>query len=310
MFNLPKNILLVMSLILCLLMAASMISFLLKKRYPSRDYKELGLRIKSWWWMILILFFVLSMGTNTSVVFFGFLSFIALKEFFSIVDLRQTDRRVLFWAYLSIPVQYYFIYIDWYHMFLIFIPVYVFLFLPIRMLLIGQTQGFIRSIGIIHWAIMLTVFCISHLAYLLKLPVKNLDAGQIGLLIYLLGTTQLNDVCQYLWGKSLGKHKIIPKISPSKTWEGFLGGVVTISVISGFIAPFLTPLSHQEGVVFGAVISVSGFFGDVVISSVKRDLQIKDSGQLIPGHGGILDRVDSLIYTAPIFFHLLNYSVY
>ena len=157
---------------------------------------------------------------------------------------------------------------------------------------------------------MLTVYSISYIAYLLVLPEKNSQAGVIGPVLFLLFITQFNDVCQYIWGKILGKHPIIPKVSPNKTWEGFLGGVTTTTISSGFIAPLLTPLDFYQGLIAGAIIGVSGFIGDVVISSVKRDLQIKDSGHLIPGHGGILDRLDSLTYTAPLFFHYYHYVIY
>lgn len=310
MNNLPHNLLLAMLFVLMLLIAASAISIALKVKNPNRDYSNLRQRIKSWWWMIALIFAALVMGKKSSVIFFGFLSFLALKEFCSIASLRQADRRVLFWAYLSIPVQYYFVYIGWYGMFIIFIPVYMFLFLPIRMVLIGQNQGFIKSAATIQWALMLTVFCISHIAYLLTLPVKNDAAGNIGLVLFLLFITQFNDVSQYIWGKLFGKNKIIPKVSPNKTWEGFLGAVMTITICSGFTAPLLTPLTFELGLIFGFIISVSGFFGDVVISSVKRDLEIKDSSKLIPGHGGILDRIDSLMYTAPLFFHMIYYFSY
>ena len=157
---------------------------------------------------------------------------------------------------------------------------------------------------------MLTVFCISHIPYLLMLPVKNEQAGAIGLVLYLLFMTQLNDVSQYVWGKSFGKNKILPKVSPNKTWEGFLGGICTIMICSAFIAPFLTPLSLKQGLLAGSLIALAGFIGDVVISVVKRDLEIKDSGSLIPGHGGILDRFDSLTFTAPLFFHFIYYLIY
>ena len=310
MNNLPHNSLLAMLFVLMLLIAASAISIVLKVKNPNRDYSNLRQRIKSWWWMIALIFAALVMGKKSSVIFFGFLSFLALKEFCSIASLRQADRRVLFWAYLAIPVQYYFVYIGWYGMFIIFIPVYMFLFLPIRMVLIGQNQGFIKSAATIQWALMLTVFCISHIAYLLTLPVKNDAAGSIGLVLFLLFITQFNDVSQYIWGKLFGRNKIIPKVSPNKTWEGFLGAVITITICSGFAAPLLTPLTFELGLIFGFIISISGFFGDVVISSVKRDLEIKDSGNLIPGHGGILDRIDSLMYTAPLFFHMLYYFAY
>jgi phosphatidate cytidylyltransferase len=252
----------------------------------------------------------LVMGRKTSLVFFAFLSFLALKELLSIVPTRQADRRVIFWAYLSIPFQYYWVYIGWYGMFIIFIPVYTFLFLPMRMVLTGETRGFIRAAGIIHWAVMLTVFCLSHIAYLLALPVKNADAGAIGLVLFLLFMTQFNDVCQYIWGKLAGRHGIIPKVSPNKTWEGFAGGLMTITLCGALTGPLPTPLTRVTGLLAGALIGITGFIGDVVISAVKRDLQIKDSGTLIPGHGGILDRLDSLIYTSPIFFHFIYYFYY
>lgn len=309
-FDIPPHSFLAMLAVIALLIIASSISFLLRLKNPDRDYRELQLRIRSWWWIILTLFMVLVVSRNTAITFFGFISFLALKEFLSIVPTRQADRRVIFWAYLSIPLQYYWVGMGWYGMFIIFIPVYLFLFLPLRMVLIGETDGFIRAAGILHWAVMLTVFAMSHMAYLLILPEKNALAGNIGLALFLLFVTEFNDVCQYIWGKTLGRHKIIPKVSPGKTWEGFIGGLVTITLCAGAIAPYLTPLTFENGLWAGAIIGASGFIGDVVLSSVKRDLHIKDSGTLIPGHGGILDRLDSLMYTAPLFFHFLYYVAY
>jgi len=310
MNSIPTNSLYAMLAVLGLLVVASTIRVLIEKRNPAKDYTELKQRIQSWWIMIAILFSVLIFHKSTTVIFFGFLSFLALKEFLSIVPLRQSDRNVVFWAYLAIPIQYYWVWQEWYGMFVIFIPVYMFLFLPFRMVLIGETKGFIKAAGIIHWASMLTVFCLSHIAYLIVLPEKNIAAGPLGLVLFLIFMTQFNDVCQYVWGKCLGKHKIIPKVSPNKTWEGFLGGFATVTICSGFVAPLLTPLSFQQGLLAGGLISGAGFVGDVVISSVKRDLKIKDSGSLIPGHGGILDRMDSLTFTSPLFFHFLYYLVY
>ncbi|VAW63249.1 Phosphatidate cytidylyltransferase [hydrothermal vent metagenome] len=293
-----------------LLATATIVQLLMALKNPHRDYHELYQRIMSWWWITGLLFGFLYMGKNAAIVFFAFVSFLALREFMSILPTRQADRNVLFWAYLSIPLQYYWVGSGWYGMFIIFIPVYMFLFIPMRMVFKGETDGFIKAAGVIHWAVMLTVFSISHIAFLLVLPDMNVLAGGVGLVLYLLFITQFNDINQYIWGKLFGKHKITPKVSPNKTWEGFLGGLLTITLIAGFIAPFLTPLTRSEGFLAGLIISVGGFIGDVVISAVKRDLKIKDSGHLIPGHGGVLDRMDSLIYTAPLFFHYIYYLHY
>ncbi len=299
-----------MAVVFALLTIASIVRRLITHNNPDKDYTELTQRIQSWWWMIGILFASMSIDTRYAIILFGFISFLALKEFLSIVPTRLNDRKVIFWAYMSIPLQYYFISIQWYGMFIIFIPIYIFLLLPMRMVLIGETKGFIKAAGIMHWAVMLTVFCLSHIAYLFVLPEKNLAAGNMGLVIFLLFMTQFNDVSQYIWGKALGKHKIIPKVSPNKTWEGFLGATLTIALVSALIGPYLTPLSIELSLVAGLLINGFGFIGDVVISAIKRDLEIKDSGHLIPGHGGILDRFDSLIFTAPLFFHYLYYVAY
>lgn len=310
MFGISEHSFYAMLGVFIVLIVATLIYMFINNRNKETDFTELKLRIKSWWWMIAIAFFSLSVSLKTAIIFFAFLSFLALKEFLSIVPIRHVDRRAIFWVYISIPIQYYWVSLEWYGMFIIFIPLYLFLFIPIRLVIIGETDGFINSASVIHWAAMLTVFSISHIAYLLALPVQNILAGSIGPVLFLLFMTQFNDVSQYVFGKLFGKHKIIPKVSPNKTWEGFIGGLCTVTLISGFLAPYLTPLDGYYGYIAGFLISVFGFFGDVVISSLKRDIKIKDTGTLIPGHGGILDRLDSLLYTAPVFFHFLYYIKY
>jgi len=310
MFGIAENSFNGMLGVLTILLVSTLIYQYKQNSNKEVDYTELKLRIKSWWWMIAIVFMSLSFSLKTAIIFFAFLSFLALKEFLSIIPIRHVDRRAIFWVYLSIPLQYYFVSLEWYGMFIIFIPIFLFLFIPIRLVIIGETNGFINSSSVIHWAAILTVFSISHIAYLLTLPVQNELAGNIGPVLFLLFMTQFNDVSQYVFGKLFGKNKIIPKVSPNKTWEGFIGGVVTVTLLSGFIAPYLTSLDMFYGFIAGSIISIFGFFGDVVISSLKRDVNIKDTGSLIPGHGGILDRLDSLLYTAPIFFHFLYYVKY
>lgn len=307
MFDLFDPLNLTMILVLGFLVIAHVISFSLVKLNNIKSPEELLLRLKSWWWIVGLLFVSILSGVTASIVLFGFISFLALKEFLSIVPTRQSDRRVIFWAYLTIPAQYYLVGINWYGLFVIFIPVYAFLILSVRMVLTGKNSGFIHSVGVLHWGMMLTVYSVSHVAGLLVLPLQNAANNGFGLMLFLIMMTQLNDVCQYLFGKWLGRRKIIPAVSPNKTWEGFIGGLVSVTLLAGLVGPLLTPMDFRFSLMAGFIIGVSGFFGDVTISSVKRDLKIKDSGQLLPGHGGILDRIDSLMFTAPLFFHFVRY---
>lgn len=273
-----------------------------------KDHTQLNLRIKSFWIMVPLFTLTVISSKLIAFLFIAYISYLALKEYISLIPTRRADRRVLFWAYLSIPIQLYFIYINWLAMFYLFVPLYMFLVVPLRMVTIGETQGFLKSAGTIHWGIMATVYSIGYLAAFLILPNSiNPAGGGIGLFLTIIFLTVINDVSQYCFGKTFGKNKIIPKVSPNKTVEGFLGGIFTTTTLSILIAPYLTPLTTLEALGAGIIISVSGFIGDVVVSAIKRDLGVKDCGTLIPGHGGILDRLDSLIYTAPLFFH---YTVY
>lgn len=309
--SLPTSVQYAIAGLFLLLVAGSVAERILASRMEAGAHHELRQRINSWWIMVGILLVVLIVGRGASLVFFAVLSFLALREFFSILPVRHTDRRVILALYLMIPVHYYWISLEWYGVFIIFIPVYLFLFIPFALLMLGETKGFIRSATSYQWAVMTTVFAISHVAYLLILPAeRNPAGGPIGLVLYLLFLTQFNDVAQYVWGKTLGKRKIVPKISPNKTWAGFVGGVATTMALAMLLAPWLTPLSMPEGLLAGLLIGVAGFVGDLTVSATKRDLGIKDTGRLIPGHGGILDRIDSLMYTAPLFFHYLYYLKY
>lgn len=274
---------------------------------PSKDYSELSARVRAWWIMAGLFFAAISFSDSVSLVFFGFLSFWAVKEYITLLKTRPADHHSLVLTFLAIPVQYYWIAIGWYGMFIIFIPVFVFLSLPVRLVLSKETAGFVASASQIQWGLMAFVFGLSHLGYLLTVPAYG-ATGVNGrtLLLYLVFVVEMSDVLQYVWGKTLGKHKIIPAVSPNKTWEGFLGGIASATALSLLIR-FLTPFSVAETILVGLIITVAGFCGGAVMSAVKRDFGVKDFGASIPGHGGMLDRVDSLCYAAPIFFHYVRY---
>lgn len=268
------------------------------------DKKNLIERIKSW--VVMIVVFSLAMWSRTStILFFTFVSFLAIKEYFSIITIRKTDIAIIGMFYLFLIAQYYIVYIDWYNLFVIFIPIYIFVGMSILLILTQNTEDFLKTCGLLYLGTMITIYSISHLAYLLNMefviPSKFI-------LIAIVFLTQLNDVYQYICGKSFGKRGIT-KISPNKTLEGFLGGVFLTTVTTLLIGKFVLvlPLTNIVLIVLGMLISVLGFFGDVFMSAIKRDLNIKDTSQLIPGHGGILDRIDSLIFVSPVFFHIIRY---
>ena len=308
--TLSDELIIVISLIIGLLVTASLILFLVKKIFPKTNISELAARTRSWWIMAGMFIGAVFISYNISYFFLAFLSFIAFRELYSVLGFREADRGALFWGILAIPIQYYLAYLAWYGAFIIFIPVVMFLVLPLRLVLKGDTHGITKSMALLQWILMLSVFGISHLAYLLSLPeLPGFSSGGRGLLLFLVFLTEINDVMQFIWGKLLGRHKILPKISPNKTWEGFLGGVISTTVI-GYFLGFLTPLSAPNVILVSALIAIAGFSGDVVISAIKRDKGIKDMGNSIPGHGGVSDRIDPLAYTAPVFFHLVYYIAY
>ncbi len=274
-----------LALPIVILLLVSIWLLLVHYQKPQKNIRELVLRVKTFWLIVGLV------GTSL---------------------LLKPSLAIMFWAYLAIPIQYYFIEVGSYSLMAIFIPVYVFLFLPFRMVLLSETAGFLRSITTIHWGVMMMVYSVSCIAalYLLEPSSNPAGSGATGLIFYLLFLNQLNDAAQFFFGKNFGKHKIIPKVSPNKTVEGFLGGVATSIGVAVLLAPYLTPLSFWHAGILGAIVACSGFIGDITMSALKRDLQIKDTGNLLPGHGGLLDRIDSLVFAAPLFFHYIRYFYY
>jgi phosphatidate cytidylyltransferase len=305
--GLAKPVVIAVLGVYALLIVASIISHLLKRRSGGGP-NELVSRVRSWWVMVTVFAVAVFIYQPLSAVFLALISYLGLKEYFSMIPTRKIDRVVLLIAYLAVPAQFYFAYRAEFGLFMVFIPVWIFLLLPTVMALNGETSGYIRAVGTVSWGLMMTVFTISHMAFLLfAMGPANPVAGGAGLLFFLVFIAQFNDVAQFTWGKLFGKHKITPTVSPKKTWEGFLGGAITSIVVAAIIGPYLTPMDIVWSGVAGAIIAVAGFLGDITESAVKRDLGVKDAGQLIPGHGGVLDRIDSLTYAAPVFTHFFRY---
>ena len=293
------------------LIFASVIGYGLQRRLSpdggNAGIENLNARIKAWWVMVVLIGIAFLAGRVGVVVLFAFCSFAALREFITLTNTKRADHWALAAAFfVVVPIQYYLIAIERYGIYSIFIPVYAFLLMPIIAVLRGDTERFLVRIAEVQWALMICVFCASHVPALLSLDIPGYEGREVLLIAFLVIVVQLSDVLQYVWGKLLGRHKIAPKLSPSKTVEGFVGGILSATAI-GAALWWITPFTPVQAGVLAFVIAVMGFFGGLVMSAIKRDRGVKDWGHLIEGHGGLIDRLDSVVFSAPIFFHLVRY---
>lgn len=268
---------------------------------------NLNARINAWWWMVGVLAVAFLIGEGGIIVLFALISFQALREFISLTHTRRGDHRALMWCFFFfLPLQYLLVATHWYGLFSILIPVYAFLLLPISSTLGRDAERFLERAAKVQWGLMICVYCISHVPALLCLEIPGFEGRNAQLIVFLILTVQSSDVFQYVWGKLLGKHKLSPAISPSKTVEGLVGGVLTATAL-GAALYWLTPFAVWQAALVALTINIVGFFGGFVLSAIKRDRGVKDWGTLIEGHGGMLDRVDSISFSAPIFFHIIRY---
>lgn len=306
-----QTILILMGGVFALLAVASLTGFILSRRVTSENGQavvaNLNARIRAWWVMVAVFGVAFLVGKTLTIVLFALTSFYCLREFLSITPTRPEDHRAIAVAfYLFIPLQYWLIAVDWQTLFAILIPVWAFLLLPVLAVLKGETEDFLPRTARIQWALMLTVYCISHAPALLILNIPGFEGRNFLLLFFLIAVVQLSDVLQYVFGKLFGRHQVAPRVSPAKTWEGLIGGGLS-TVLVGTGLYWITPFTPVEAAALALAIVLAGFAGGLVLSAVKRSLGAKDWGMMIEGHGGALDRMDSVSFAAPVFFHLVNY---
>lgn len=293
------------------LAAASAVGLWLDRRTrgsgPNPVVENLNARIKAWWAMIGLIGLAFLFGKTGVIVLFLFASFTALREVLTLIETRRADHWALVAAfYLVLPLQYVLIGMDWYGLYAIFIPVYVFLALPVIATWRGDTTDFLARVSEVQWALMIAVYCLSHVPALLTLQIPGYEGRNLLLIVFVVLVVQSSDVLQYVWGKLLGRRKIAPRLSPSKTLEGLVGGVGSATLI-GAALWWITPFSPLQAGATALLIAIAGFFGGLVMSAIKRDRGVKDWGRLIEGHGGMMDRVDSVVFSAPLFFHVVRY---
>lgn len=300
-------------------------------------------RVQAWWmiYTILVATFLIP-GTWSTVLLFGLISFWALREFITLTPTRMGDHRALFWVLFLFPlVQFVLVGLgqEYYGIYSILIPVYGLLFVPARIAIAGDYKRFLERVAKIQAGLLICVYSLSYAPALLDLDLRTLkpqssavaepavlpvELGEAeqpvppreqwqpwrgstaGLLFYFILIAQLSDVFHFIWDRMLGSRVIAPAINPSKTWEGLFGGMAT-TAIAGFALSWVTPFTLWQSACMALVIALMAFAGSMSMSAIKRDRGVKDYGTLVVGHAGVLDRIDSLCFAAPVFFHLTRY---
>lgn len=293
------------------LVFASTVGALLKWKVargaPHGVIDNLNARVNAWWIMVATIGLAFVFGKGGVIALFFLISFHALREFLTLAYTRRGDHYAMAAAFfIALPGQYALIGIEWYGLYSIFIPVYGFLVLPILAALGGDSKRFLERSAKVQWGLMISVFCISHVPALLTLQVPGYEDRNLLLIAYLVIVVQGSDVLQYVWGKLFGKHKVAPVLSPSKTWEGLIGGIASATAL-GAALYWITPFNPWQSALMAFAICLMGFLGGLVMSAIKRDRGVKDWGHMIEGHGGMLDRIDSVVFAAPIFFHCVRF---
>ena len=294
-----------------ILVLASLVSLILSARAQSDSGRaviaNLRARVNAWWIMVAVLAIAFTLGEIATLLTFALASFFALREFITLTPTRRGDYVPLLLSfYVLVPTQYCLIAYDQYGTFAIFIPVYAFLLLPAFSTFAADTKDFLERTAKIQWAVMITIYCISYAPALLLLKIPGYDGSDPLLLFYLLLIVQLSDVLQYVFGKLFGKTRMAPQVSPSKTVEGLIGGGLSTTLIGGAMY-WITPFTWLQSLAMSLIIVTMGVLGGLTLSAVKRSLGAKDWGVMIEGHGGMLDRLDSVSFAAPIFFHLTRF---
>jgi phosphatidate cytidylyltransferase len=289
--------------------------------------RTFNLRIRVWWMMLVVLIAGLLLGYVATVVLFGLISFWALREFITMTPTRRGDHRTLFWTFVIFtPLQYVLVGFGLYAVYTVMIPVYASLFIPARIAIAGDPKRFLERVAKIQAGLLICVYCLSHAPAILSLGltmpgpdgkptawvISQPEGGEpilgsnYSVLFFFILIVQLNDVFQYTWSQLLGKHVIAPQINASRTWEGLIGGALSTMLVAMLLS-WATPFGlYWAGPIAGAV-PLAGFAGSMTMSGIKRDRGVKDYGTLVSGHAGVLDRIDSLCFAAPVFFHLTRF---
>ena len=275
----------------------------------------------TWWILTILMAAAVFTGTIGVCILLGVATWMGFSEYRSLEARDEADRFASNLLRSMIPAVYLAIYFGRGLTALALLPLLAVLVVATSDVLHGVTRGYVRSIGALVFGAVVLVGGLGHAAEIVAGPVgENVAGGRAGWFIFLIVLTEINDISQALVGRRIGSHHITPKVSPNKTREGLLGGVIVTLVASVALAPLLTPLTTRAApswtgfawlaplvwpLLAGLAIALAGFLGDLNMSAIKRDAGVKDSSGALPGMGGVLDRIDSLTLTAPVFYWLI-----
>ena len=263
------------------------------------------MRVHTWWGLVILTSLAVLSGRTGVLLLFAFASFAALREYLTYARKTKADHLSLaLGAFVILPLQYLFVAFDWTALFTVFIPVYAFLLLPIVSALRGDPSHFLARVAEMQWGLMICVFCISHVPALLTYDMPDGSDRSILLIVFFAMVVQFGDLFEYYAGRRFGRRRVAPKLSP-KTAEGMVVGVLCAMAI-GAALHWITPFGLIGAALMAGLASVTGMFGSIVFAAIKRDKGVKDWSHLIPGQGGFLDQLDSVIFAAPVFYHMTH----
>lgn len=291
-----------------LLLIASLWGRVLERKRPgSTASKHLNRHIKASWGVIFLMLFAIAAGTTATICLFAIASYLALREFITLTPSKPSDNTSLFIAFfITIPVQYILLSMKWYGIFSIFIPVYVFFGLSALSALANDPQDFLARNARIQWALLVCVYSLSYAPAILTLNIPGYDQYQGLLLFYFLLVIQLSELLQYAFNRRIGKRRYAPQISPLASWEGLIAGG-SCAAFAGALLYGITPFTFWQSFALSMAIVISGSFGSLILSAVKKSLGAKQWGAFDDGRGSIMDRIGAVCFAAPIFFHLLRF---
>ncbi len=315
--------------VLALAGATWLARYLSRQANPAFNQAQLQrfvLRLRAWWMMLLFVVFGLVVHRAGIIVLFALISFWAFREFITMTPTRRSDHRALFWSLVVFtPLQYVLIWlgqtnwewksgkrIDFYGLYSIMIPVYATLFIFARIAMAGDHKRFLERSAQITAGLLICVYSLSYAPAILDLQLTTskgdvwTGGSNAGVLFFFIVISQLADVLQWSWGQVAGRHVIAPEISSSRTWEGCIGGALTAG-ICGAALSWVTPYQVHEAAFISIAVALLGFAGGMTMSAIKRNRGVQDYGTLVLGHAGVLDRIDMLCFSAPIFYHITRF---